>query len=242
LNFWVEQLLPVEAYQAWLQSAGAGVELGGIRLPDGSVWIKSRFEGVSVEADWQTWEKLESRLRSILAAEVLDHGPLTMAWTVFHALPVRGGSRVEAWRQALADYPEALQWQLIEETLTLWATPGWWPLSLISLWPLAHRAAYLELSGRINRELENTLRLLFAYNRQWEPEWEWVAPESKRLQHKPAHLVERINSIAVMEDGLQSLQDCFQLIQDVLNLISDSYDVSVQLQRVEEAIAFGTGS
>lgn len=238
LNFWVDELHPVAEYQAWLQSVGATVEPDTVSLDDGSTWTKSWIQGVLVEAGWQTWDALDARLESIVAAEITEHAQLTMAWTIQHAVPLRQSARLEVWQQRLAHYPEALREHLIAEATRTWAMRPWWPASVINLWPLVYRQSSVELAGRLLWEIEKVLRLLFAFNQQWGPEWKWLKFESGRLQHKPKQLVERIEAIVAGSDPEQRARRCLQLILDTLTLAAEVHDVVLPIQRVQEAMAF----
>ena len=238
LNFWVDELHPVAEYQAWLQSVGATVEPDTVILDDGSAWTKSWIQGVLVEAGWQTWNALDARLESIVAAEITEHAQLIMAWTIQHAVPLRQSTRFEVWQQRLAYYPEALRGHLISEATHTWAMRPWWPASVINIWPLVYRQSSFELTGRLLWETEKVLRLLFAFNRQWEPEWKWLRRESERLQHKPKQLVERIEAIVAGSNSEQRARKCLQLILDTLTLAAEVHDVVLPIQRVQQAVAF----
>jgi hypothetical protein len=238
LNFWVDKLDPVTEYQAWLQSIGAKVEPDTVTLDDASVWTKSWWQGVLVEAGWQAWEALDARLGAILAAEITEHPPLTMAWTVRHAVPLRQHTRLEVWQRSLEHYPDALRERLLAETTRTWAAPPWGPVSVINIWPPVYRQSLVELAGRLSWEIEKVLRLLFAFNQQWEPEWKWLESESDRLKRRPERLVERIQAVVAGSDAEQRARGCLQLILDTLALVAETQDVALPIQRVQEALAF----
>lgn len=104
LNFWVEALPHVGGCLAWLRAAGATTEpLEDEAFQDGAFSTKSWYDGVFVEATWQTRAALEAELGTILTGATVDHWRLTKARHVAHAVPVWEGPWLAGWRDRLAD-------------------------------------------------------------------------------------------------------------------------------------------
>jgi hypothetical protein len=90
------------------------------------------------------------------------------------------------------------------------------------------RDARLALVDRLTGYLERGLRILFALNRRWEPDFKWVASEALRLVVKPGELVS--------ENPRESVRTCLALLIDILTLAGEEYDVSVARERIKEAL------
>lgn len=235
IRFLVDTLAPPDVYDDQLRAAGAMVE------PATTPWnnmitTKSWFKGVFIEAAWQTWDGLENNLAPVLAAETTDHWALVEAWHIVHALPLTDAPRIKHWQQRLAQYPDALQPKLIEQAIASWAQPHWYPLSPVNAWPVAQRNARMALAEKLIVQVERMLRLAFAINKIWEPDYKWLQWEQHRLQHAPERLAERVNEVFAAEDAATSITLCFQLILDTLTLVPPPHDVTLHKERVTEAL------
>ncbi len=237
LTFFVDALRAPEDYLTWLHEAGAVVEpLEDDAVSPGTVLTKSWYRGVFIEAAWQTWAGCEAELRLAFNGATDDHWLLTRAWHIVHAVPLRSGPQLTDWQDQLAHYPDDLQARLIQQGARAWAEPHWYPRSIVNLWPLVSRDARVVLAYYLLREVESALRVLFASNRQWEPDWKWLAPESRRLTQMPRDLVARVNAVFALDDPVRSARGCLELILDILDLVPEQYDVGVQQARVREAL------
>lgn len=240
LMIWVDQLPSVENCASLLADAGAEVD------PASEVWMgtittKSWFEGMFIEAAWHTRPHLDQQIRSVVAAENLDHWALVWVWQIVHALPLNEAATIRQWQRRLRVYPEPLRAALIANGTAAWAEPTWYPLSMVNTAVLGERAAVrsgggMALAGRLHRELERLLRVLFAINRQWEPDFKWIAYESERLPLKPPLLLERLDQVFAKASPIERTHLCLQLILDTLRLVPDTYDVSHARVQVEAAL------
>ena len=173
IRFLVDALQPPQVYDDQLRAAGAQVE-PATTYWNNTIITKSWFKGVFIEAAWQAWDGLEGGLAPLLAAETTEHWALVEAWHVLHALPLTAAPRVEQWQQRLAKYPDALQAKLIEQVIATWAQPHWYPTSPVNVWPVAQRNARMALAAKLIIEIERMLRLIFAVNKVWEPDYKWL--------------------------------------------------------------------
>jgi len=80
------------------------------------------------------------------------------------------------------------------------------------------------------------LRILFAINHQWEPDWKWLRSETERLTINPEHMFERIHDIFAMALSEQTIVRLLMLIRDTLKLVPAQYDVRCALANVEESL------
>ncbi len=239
LNFWVEEHQGLSAYRSFLRSLGAEVAIQPEEecLSGESLMTKSWYKGVFLEAAWQPWDAFSRQLEFVLAAQTTDHWQLTKAWHVADALALRGDERLSSFQEQLTHYPDQLQARLVAQATWGWGRPHWWPASIINIWPLVHRNAYLALADDLTYEIEQMLRLLFALNRQCEPDWKWLAPQSQRLTHKPDRLVERVNEVFCLSKPDERVRACLQLILETLSLVPAPYDMTRQITQVREALS-----
>ncbi len=154
-----------------------------------------------------------------------------MNWPANWRASARRAWLAAAWQQRLTHYPDVLQTRLIEGTRWAWMFPH----ILLSWWALPRRGDCLRLHSILTRELHNALRILFAINRQWEPEWKWIAQITESLAVKPDNLAGRINQVFSSEPE-QSLRLGLQLISEILLLVPPPHDVSLALATLEQSL------
>ncbi|SRR5579875_152418 len=236
LCFLVNELQPIEFYRAWLRGIGGLVEQEEHAEWSDGCHTKSWHEGIFVEARFQPASALDTRLNRILGAQIDDHWELTEAWHIADAIPLRDDGWLAEWQKRLAGYPEALQAKLIEPILAAWARPHWWPASLANVWPLAERDARLALANSLSWKIECGLRVLFASNMRWEPDYKWLAGESPRLTHAPERLAERVNAVFSSSDARESVVTCLEVLRDILAIVPVRYDVAQAQTQLAEVM------
>lgn len=231
--FYVQEIPDVQARDAWLRQIGASEILHDeAPIEDGSIWSTFRFRDVWIEAGWQTFKQQEELLHQILAGQVLDHQRLILGEITAHALSLRGEGHLTRWRQQLAQYPPHLAHRLVADATELWQFPH----LLEARWALGQRNEPWRLVEILLRELHNILRVLFAVNHRWEPEWKWISQTTASLVLKPDHPMERITAIFTEDAAPHRIAGCFQLIYDTLVLLPPEYDVMPALSAVRESL------
>ncbi|HEY6408265.1 MAG TPA: DUF4037 domain-containing protein [Ktedonobacteraceae bacterium] len=231
--FYVQKLPDIQERDAWLHQIGASEILHDeAPIEDGSIWSTFRFREVWVEAGWQTFSQQEALLRLILIGQILDHHRLILAEVTTHALSLRSEGHLSRWQQQLMHYPPALAHRLVADAAELWKFPHF----LAARWALIHRNEPWRLAELLIRELHNLLRVLFAVNHQWEPEWKWISQTTAPLVLRPDHLMERIAAIWALDAATHRIAVCFQLIYDTLVLLPPEYDVVQALRTVRESL------
>lgn len=232
LNFWMESIPPATERAAWLHTAGAtDIALDTVTLPGESVWGTFHIHGVLVEAGWQTVASLQEALRALLAGEVIAHFPLLLGEVVAHAVPVRTAGLLAIWQEDLARYPDVLRERLIADACDRWIVPHLFS----SRWALSRRGEGFALADQLIWDIKSILRLLFALNRQWEPEWKWLDYFARSLAIKPERLVERIDEIVSAPHLEQRAIACTELIIEALTL-------APPFPNVTQALAVAQGS
>jgi hypothetical protein len=235
VTFLVDKVAEPIAYENWLRSVGAQVDPVTFAW-GGGYTTKSWLNGVFIEAAWRPMDALNAIVEKVSQAATTDHWRLVDAWHLVHAVPLRAGPQLSAWQKRLSFYPEELVPKLIADATRHLAEPHWYPLSLITAFPLALRDVPMLLSGELTWAIERTLRILFAFNRQWEPDYKWLKYEDRRLASKPADLVARVNNVFMLPNLRDRVQTCLQLLLETLTLLSPEFDVAKEIEHVQAAL------
>jgi hypothetical protein len=233
LYFQVDDMRPVAEYEAWLRSTGALVEPEEMEWNGGRL-TKSWHTGVFVEGGWRPFAALDAQLKRIMSAETLNHWDMTEAWHIHDAILLRDDGRLAAWQERLDTYPPVLGERLVAAATEAWRDPHWWPVSLVNVWPLAERHARMELVERLSWLVSEGLRILFARNHRWEPDYKWLSGESRKLARTPDRLVERVNAIFSQTAERAAVTLCLDLLDDILTLAAEDYDVELPRERLSE--------
>jgi len=223
-----------EDRDTWLRHIGAeGILHDEEPLNDRSLWSTFRFRGVWIEAGWQVTSQHDQWLRQIVAGQILEHSLLILAEMTTTARSVRSQGWLAHWQQALAYYPEILQARLVQDALELWRFPN----VLAARWASAAREDPLALTERLVRDVHGILRILFALNRQWEPEWKWLKDITPSLSLKPESFHERLAAIFSTAQPLDRIVGCFRLMQETLELIPATIDAEQARLAVRQSLS-----
>ena len=195
-----------------------------VHLPVSGVWI---------EAGWQVISQHDEWLRQIVAGQILEHSLLILAEMTSTARSVRSQGWLAHWQQALAHYPQLLQARLVKDALEPWRFPN----ILAARWACAAREEPLAITERLVRDVQSILRILFALNRQWEPEWKWMKDVTPLLPLKPESFHERLAAIFSTDPSVARIAGCFQLMQETLELIPAAIDVDQARLAVRQSLS-----
>ena len=199
---------------------------------DSEAWVTFYINGISVEAGWRVIAEHEKDLDAIVVGKVVAHGPLTLAWITTHAVSLRSKGHLPRWQQKLSHYPEVLTQKIINSVNEYWIVPQGFAIR----WALLARDEPMALTHRLLGEVQFVLRILFAINHQWEPDWKWLGSEVQRLSIKPERLIERIHDIFTMAQSEQTVAGVLTLIRDTLKLVPAQYNMMRALANVEESL------
>ena len=235
VTFVVDEVQEPAVYENWLRSVGAKVDPATIEW-GGGYTTKSWVDGIFIEAAWRPVQVLNKIIEEVSQAATIDHWTLVDAWHVLYATPLKDAPQLAAWKDILKRYPPELEPKLIADATRHLTEPHWYPLSIINAFPLAFRGMPMAMSGHLMWTIERALRILFAINHQWEPDYKWLHYEAERLEIKPAHLVERVNDCFMLPDLSERVLTCFQLLLDVLKLVPEPMDVSKEIVHVSAAM------
>jgi predicted nucleotidyltransferase len=196
-------------------------------MPDGrGCRIVAASAGESLELIAWTRARTEERLDGILAAEIVDHIRIRTAEAVANGVALRSAGRIAAWQRRLAFYPEPLARAIVVDAVGAW----------IETTPRTVRAQLraggrVELAKLVIDDLEDVLRIVFALNRAWEPDWKRLPDRIAPLAVKPEHLAERIEA-ALREWDVVAVRT---LVRDTLSLAPELPQV-VRARELTEAI------
>ncbi|MGH2487922.1 MAG: DUF4037 domain-containing protein [Ktedonobacterales bacterium] len=214
-NAWGHDLPSPAERNTWLRTLGATeIALAVEVTDDGTTWDRWRYQDEWVEAGWQTMAALESCLWGTLRGELLDHARMMLAEVVSHAMLLRSHGLIASWQAALATYPDIVQQRLIDSTVERWSSP----YTAITRWSVVRRGQFLAVTEELVGDIHGVLRVLFALNREWEPDWKWISALQARLPRKPDHLVERITACVSKDAPADRMRACTRLILDALAL------------------------
>ena len=224
VTFLVDEVQEASVYEAWLRSVGATVDPATMAWGGGHT-TKSWVEGLFVEAAWRPPDALGEVVENVARAATTDH------WDLVTDTP-----QLRVWQGVLSSYPEALQAALIGDAARFLAEPHGYPLSLVNAFKLAERGAAMDLSGELTWAVERALRIVFAANRQWEPDYKWLKYEARRLEVQPERLLGRVDDVFMLPGLRERVVTCLQLLLDVLELVPGHLDVSREIAHVSAAM------
>lgn len=221
IEFLVDNLMLECDMVSWIKEiGGAEIQPYGAPIGDGSVWIIFKYKEYWIEAGWQKIETMRDNIKSILAGEVYTHDKLILASTFKNAIFMRKNGILSSLQEKLSFYPDNLQQKIIMNTISPWTID----LGLNVRRVLAKREDKIPLLERMIADVRRVLRILYALNKQWEPDWKWTKHIVNDLDIKPENLIERIDSVICIKNSEESLKNCFQLIYDTLSLIPEDVE------------------
>lgn len=233
VNFWTDVLPSVEERRDWIDRiGGAEAQIAPTPWSDGSLNATFRVGDVWVEAGWMTRESLAETLRGILAAEVLGHTRLQLAWVVEQAVSLRTGGLLAHWQRELLAYPEPLAERLIEVNTRVFQLPH----AMRGRWTYCRRSQPLALTERLTWETYNVLRVLFALNRRWEPDFKWLRLVTGDLAIALERLAERIEEVFTALRLERRVSTSLRLIQDTLALAPATPGIERARATIEECL------
>lgn len=231
INVWTD-LLPLRQLEInawlhanldWLKGLEKIRELYVDQTPiiDGSVWITFQVGDIWVEMSWQRLDTQSSLVKRLLSGDVVVHGLLMVADALIYAIPLRSSGLLGEWQIALAEYPMLLQDRLIRDAADAWM----FPLHVDTCWKTygEHRLQFLE---HLIFDVHGLLRLVFALNRTWEPDWKRLRQRLSPLSIKPTRMISRMNLVLIEADRLEARAACYRLIRDALSLTPSRFKVS----------------
>ncbi len=233
INVWVDLPVASSAWRGWLETAGA-TDIGESFLDesDGGTWTTCSFGGVWLEIGWIDIAVFDRMLHLLLAGEYIGHDKLCLGWIVSHAVPLRTDGLLARWQEEVKRYPASLPARIIADQTSVWSDPHVYGVRL----GLAARGQRFGLAMRLQWDIQNILRVLWAINHRWDQDWKWTDERSLDMPIKPIRLSSRIDEIFTMHDPHASVLAAFRLIEETLALVPTEYDVSMPLANYRTAL------
>lgn len=232
MELWVETLPAVEKAVVWLEGAGAVDLIPNMDSDNNEVNIICRYQGVWLEAGWREINHKEKLIQAVMTGQDTTRSTLLRIRNIAHAIPVRTSGILTQWQQALSSYPEVVQQQVILSASEFWSFPH----RVEMLWILARRQEVLGLTTWLLADVSDSLRILFAVNRQWETDWKHLQAISNSLAIKPDNLTGRVSEIFSAEHLEQRVAVAMKLILDILRLVPSSVDVSKAIRNIQRSL------
>jgi hypothetical protein len=213
-------------------------------ITDGSIWVTFQYRNIWVEAAWQNPETQTELLNAMIRGEVVDHDLLVVADAIVRGVPLIDCGVFAQWQSMLAEYPEALQARLIGDVVSAWM----FPLHIEACWN-TERGYRLKFAEHLLGDVQRVLRLVFALNRTWEPDWKRLRHRVASLAVKPVNLVPTINRIVSASSPREARVECYRLIMATLALVPPEYGASRVVEIIEanlmkhsRSLSLGDGS
>lgn len=231
--FYMDALPPYTERERWLQTVGArDIVLDHEQTDEQEVWATFYVHDIWIEAGWRIIVAHERDLENLVAGNVTSHMSLMLAWITIHGVPLQSVGGLARWQQQLTHYPKTLPQKIIDGANEYWTQPQ----NFAIRWALLKRGEPMALTNRLLADIWILLRILFAINHVWEPDWKWLRHETERLAIRPERLVERINAIFTLQQSEQTVACYLRLIRDTLELVPASYDVTSALNNVQGSL------
>ena len=167
------------------------------------------LDGQPVETIWWSRELAEESFASGGSAEALASG-----------VPLRTSGLLERWQEQLADYPDALAAERIEQAAERWG--GFAPAGLLTL---VREDVTLARMEWLVESAQRVLAIVYALNRVHQPTAKRLAARVEPLALQPEGLAERIDEALTEPDARGALLAMTELQLDTVQLAPDGPNV-----------------
>jgi RimJ/RimL family protein N-acetyltransferase len=232
LVLWGESLPSASSVHDWLIRAGVGELRRDLTLDRNSLGFTGVYTGIPLEMSCLTFNSQEAILEAVLGGETSAREQVIHAWNLYTARPLRSHGWLEAWQIHLDSYPDLVQKKLVLQAVEFWRHPH----RVQMPWVLARREALLGLMEWLLADLKDAMRVLFAANRCWEPDWKNLALASDLLERKPARLIERVRAALVDPDLEKRVHLAQSLMLEILELAPAADEIGEACQNLRASL------
>ena len=234
ISCWTPAPIPEAELRDWLASIGASDIQ---RVPHSSEGWPSFFQfswqGTWFDTGWMSAADEEDELRRMTMPGEDPVPSLVSAEAVVNAIVLRTAGALGRWRGLLSEYPESIARNRIEYLARFWRLPNW----VESRWTLASRGQRLALASYLQMDLVAVHKIVFAVNREWEPDWKWLHETTAALRLKPDRLAERIDAAVAAGGTTGAVRICYELVRDTLAIVPSSIDVGQARHTIQASLA-----
>ncbi len=232
LELWVDEIPDFEDAIEWIKRLFlADIIKENEKIP-GEVAIVFRYEETWVEINWQKISEKEELVKRVLTGDSISRLENNQIFSIHNAIVLRTAGLIDKIRKQLSNYPDEIRAMIIKSSTAFWN----YPHRVEMLWGLARREEILGLTTWLQADIEDTLRILFAINRQWETDWKHINHVGQYLEKKPNQLSERIHEVFSHVDLEKRVSTAQLLILDVLQLVPKKFDVSKAIENIQQSL------
>jgi hypothetical protein len=152
-------------------------------------------DGVPIELIWWPRDYAQRSVDDLLAGDAWSSGD-----ALANGVSLRTVGLLDDWQRRLADYPDAVATQRIEDAALTWG--GFAAAGLLTLARPGERLALVE---RLVDDASRVIKMVYAINRVWQPSNKRVALRAEELAVKPARLAERIEDALSEHDPRRAI-------------------------------------
>ena len=152
-------------------------------------------EGVPIELVWWPRDFAEKSM-----AALFEGVPSSTADALVNGVSLRTVGLLERWQAQLAEYPEELAAERIEDAALTWG--GYAPEGMLTITRPGERLVLVE---RMVDDANRVLQIVYALNRVWPPTTKRVAARVEGLAIKPPRLAERIEEALTEPDPFRAV-------------------------------------
>jgi hypothetical protein len=170
--------------------------------------VSGDLDGVPIELIWWARDFAEQSVD-----ELLSGAAWSSADALANGVSLRTVGLLEDWQRRLADYPDAVATQRIEDAALTWG--GFAAAGLLTLVRPGERLALVE---RLVDDATRVIKMVYAINRVWQPSTKRLALRAEQLDVKPAQLAERIADALTEPDPRRAVLVMTELQADTVAL------------------------
>lgn len=238
LQFLSDHVPSVDDIIVWMKSIGfRGEAFVRLHEPD-CILINDYYDGVRIELYWTSFDYEAEQLKNIMerigGAQFINE-----AYKWSDAIPLRDGSHITNWKNLFNHYPDSVRNRYILPILDEWRISLTDPIETLGRWKDAYRQSWFYLLKTHWMDILPLLRIIFAYNRVWEPVAKWWHTTAPKLVIKPDNFIERINDVINNPNPVARIDQLSKLQLEILHLIKDEYPVLDLIERLAEIYDYG---
>lgn len=230
LQFFSDSVPSTQDILTWMNRIGFTGDVLIRKDEQDSKLVDQLYDNVTVELHWTSFA-YEAQLLDEIMERIGGSQFINEPYKWMDAIPLRAGEHITQWKALFETYPDSVRDRYIQAALDDWRATLHDPIDVLGNWKDAYRNAWFYLTKMHWMNVLPLLRILFAYNRMWEPVAKWWHTTESKLIHKPNTLVERINDVLSNPDALARIDQFSRLQIETLQIIQDEYVVGELLEK-----------
>lgn len=238
LQFFSEQVPPAEEMITIMKAMGFRGEPLIRHNEAGHKLIDDEYDHVRIELGWRSFTYEAEQLDGVMDRIGGDLF-VNEAYKWPDAIPLCDGPHIRQSKALFDLYPDSIRNKYIQPVLNEWRNSLNDPIDTLGRWKDAYRHAWFYLLKTHWIDLLPLLRIIFAYNRVWEPVAKWWHAVDPKLTYKPDNLVERINDVLSNPNPVARIDQFSRLQLETLHIIKAEYEVWDLIEGFEAVREYG---